>query len=419
VRDGDVLRPTNFTNLCFDLAEYRHMKLARTRFTVYRGTEPDDAPVFEEHGFAWLPQAVRALLEHLLVHATTLPDEREGGEVERYPYSALREAIVNAAVHRDWSIEAPLCVTVFADRVEVRSPGGLLPGTDPASLDRGTAPPRRRNPCVAWLLGGLRLTAPEGEGLRTILADASRLGAPRPTFEVGPDHVTCTVYEHRRSRLHVELDDIERRLAAGDVAGAWAAVEPLAAALPDNPAALSMSLRVARSAGHLDAIAEALFDRHYDFRRLDPRAHVAMVEDAADRHGVHAFWPMHSEWALDLVRHARLPEADRARLAIALARAGQLDDMHEVAVACVGRYHPPPPHLLPMLLAVARAWSAHVARVRAYVAAHPPRRRDPKDQGDLRRALEMIERAEECAREAGDEAAAAEMAAARAALEER
>jgi hypothetical protein len=72
-----------------------------------------------------------------------------------------------------------------------------------------------------------------------------------------------------------------------------------------------------------------------------------------------------------------------------------------------------------MLLAVARAWSAHVARVRAYVAAHPPRRRDPKDQGDLRRALEMIERAEECAREAGDEAAAAEMAAARAALEER
>src|ERR671925_397356 len=50
-----------------------------------------------------------------------------------YPYEALREAIVNAVVHRDYHrIGETVRLFMYTDRVEIRSPGGLLPGV---SLD--------------------------------------------------------------------------------------------------------------------------------------------------------------------------------------------------------------------------------------------------------------------------------------------
>ena len=50
-------------------------------------------------------------------------------------YEALREAVVNAVVHRDYSrVGETVRVFMYADRVEVRSPGALLPGITLADL---------------------------------------------------------------------------------------------------------------------------------------------------------------------------------------------------------------------------------------------------------------------------------------------
>jgi len=58
-------------------------------------------------------------------------------EVAEYPYEAIREAVCNAVCHRDYRIEgASVRIMVFADRIEVNSPGGLPPGVTLANIER-------------------------------------------------------------------------------------------------------------------------------------------------------------------------------------------------------------------------------------------------------------------------------------------
>ncbi len=57
-------------------------------------------------------------------------------DIPEYPYEAIREAIINAIAHRDYKRRgAPIIIAIFDDRVEVRNPGGLLPGLNIKKLE--------------------------------------------------------------------------------------------------------------------------------------------------------------------------------------------------------------------------------------------------------------------------------------------
>lgn len=57
-------------------------------------------------------------------------------DIPEYPFEAVREAVINAIAHRDYTrIGAPIIISIFDDRVEVVSPGGLLPGLDIKKLE--------------------------------------------------------------------------------------------------------------------------------------------------------------------------------------------------------------------------------------------------------------------------------------------
>jgi ATP-dependent DNA helicase RecG len=71
-------------------------------------------------------------------------------EIPEYPLRALREAITNVVMHRNWFIEgANVFVEIYADRIEIVSPGGLPAGLSPEELGTRSV---RRNPLVADLL---------------------------------------------------------------------------------------------------------------------------------------------------------------------------------------------------------------------------------------------------------------------------
>lgn len=90
--------------------------------------------------------------------------------IPEYPMKALREAITNAVMHRDWFIEgANIFVEIYTDRIEVVSPGGLPKGMTLADLGSKSI---RRNALIADLLHRIDFIEKAGTGIKRIRDEA-------------------------------------------------------------------------------------------------------------------------------------------------------------------------------------------------------------------------------------------------------
>jgi ATP-dependent DNA helicase RecG len=93
-------------------------------------------------------------------------------ESTRYPTFAWQEALVNALAHRDYRVRGR-CVEVwlFDDRMEVISPGSLLPEVDLDRLRRRERQHASRNPCITRVLVEFNLMRDRGEGIPRMFAE--------------------------------------------------------------------------------------------------------------------------------------------------------------------------------------------------------------------------------------------------------
>jgi ATP-dependent DNA helicase RecG len=77
-------------------------------------------------------------------------------DIPEYSIEVLREAVMNAVVHRDYSRRGErVRVFYYPDRVEVRSPGLLLPGITVEHMQQGEVQSKLRNPASAGLLSSI------------------------------------------------------------------------------------------------------------------------------------------------------------------------------------------------------------------------------------------------------------------------
>ena len=71
-------------------------------------------------------------------------------EYPDYPKEALREALINAIIHRDYSvIGSEVHIDILDDRIEITSPGGMYNNKPIQELNLTTVPSTRRNPIIA------------------------------------------------------------------------------------------------------------------------------------------------------------------------------------------------------------------------------------------------------------------------------
>ena len=89
-------------------------------------------------------------------------------EMWDYPEAALREALLNALVHRDYSFSGSVIINVNEQMIEFISIGGLLPGLSPEDIKSGISQPRNRN--LAEVFHRLHLIESYGTGIRRIFA---------------------------------------------------------------------------------------------------------------------------------------------------------------------------------------------------------------------------------------------------------
>ncbi len=116
----------------------------------------------------------------------TIIDQDTGRRVDKseYPVIALREAVLNALVHRDYSIHTqgmPIEVIMYQNRVEIRNPGGLYGRLTIDNL--GKVQPDTRNPVLARALEFLGIVENRYSGIPTMRRVFQLAGLPEPRFE--------------------------------------------------------------------------------------------------------------------------------------------------------------------------------------------------------------------------------------------
>ena len=98
-----------------------------------------------------------------------------------YPEAAVREAMLNMLIHRDYSFSASSFVKIYSDRIEFVSVGGLLPGIKLEDVELGLSVCRNKN--LADIFYRLELIEAYGTGLKKINDSYSESSA-KPQIEV-------------------------------------------------------------------------------------------------------------------------------------------------------------------------------------------------------------------------------------------
>ena len=128
----------------------------------------------------------------------TIIDPNTGRRNDRteYPVIAIRELILNALIHRDYSIHtdtAPITIRMFSDRFEIENPGGLY---GRMTLDRlGKVSADTRNPAIANAMEILGETENRYSGIPTIINAMEEHGLPAPVFESDRGVFKVTLYK--------------------------------------------------------------------------------------------------------------------------------------------------------------------------------------------------------------------------------
>ncbi|MCI5578698.1 MAG: putative DNA binding domain-containing protein [Oscillospiraceae bacterium] len=112
------------------------------------------------------------------------PQTGKRADKTEYPVIAVRELILNALIHRDYSTHTestPITIKMFANRIEIENPGGLY---GRMTLDRlGKVAADTRNPFLANALEVIDVTENRYSGIPTVCNAMKNAGLPEPKFE--------------------------------------------------------------------------------------------------------------------------------------------------------------------------------------------------------------------------------------------
>lgn len=153
------------------------------RCARFRGTDKSrflDQVEIDEY----LPRAVESAMAFVERHtAQALEIERvRRKEIPEYPPAAIREAIINAIVHADYSIGGmSINVAVFDDRIEISNPGSLPFGLTLEAAIAGVS--KLRNRVIGRVFRELKLIEQWGSGMGRMISACAEAGLRPPHFE--------------------------------------------------------------------------------------------------------------------------------------------------------------------------------------------------------------------------------------------
>lgn len=150
------------------------------------------------------------------MRVATKIDPRTGKRTDtpQYPMDAIREAVLNALVHRDYSIHTqgmPIQIIMYTDRIEISNHGGLYGRLRVDQL--GKTQPDTRNPVLVTAMEVLGETENRYSGIPRIRHAMQELGLPEPVFTDKRGVFTVTLYNatHADSSVSKEVAVLDEK----------------------------------------------------------------------------------------------------------------------------------------------------------------------------------------------------------------
>jgi ATP-dependent DNA helicase RecG len=112
-------------------------------------------------------------------------------QIRHYAKDVVRELLVNAFVHKSFTISGDIFISVYKDRLEIKNPGGLPFGV---TKDNILHQVQRRNPHLIDTFKALKLMENEGSGYDLIYEKLSLDGKMYPKIESDINYVQVTIY---------------------------------------------------------------------------------------------------------------------------------------------------------------------------------------------------------------------------------
>ena len=217
VLERDTLFPTHAALLLSESPDRkRFFPYAKIECARFKGTETKvflDQATIDEPIYAAIEPCMAFIKRNIALGSRI-------GEIYRedrweYPLEAVREAIINAVVHRDYSIQgSDIKVAIFDDMLEITSPGPLPDALPPDAL--GTGRSEIRNRILAPIFKELKLIEAWGTGIRKMRSETEKYPEIELILqEIGHAFQVQFIKKEvqgAHDKAHEPMTDIERRL---------------------------------------------------------------------------------------------------------------------------------------------------------------------------------------------------------------
>jgi len=199
-KDGDELLPTGFGILLFGKNPRDLFPQAGMQGTVHYVNGETEIKDFNEP-IALIPYLVDNWLRKILP-LTIDRSAIERKEKVAFPTEIMREAVINALVHRDYDIAGAKCqLIVTNDTILIKSPGYPVSPIKLEHLQSFSASSLSRNPELFYVLSQMKMVEERGLGMETWKSLPEKYNLPLPKYAFEDPYLVLTLY---RSRIGVE-----------------------------------------------------------------------------------------------------------------------------------------------------------------------------------------------------------------------
>lgn len=175
-----------------------------------------DIKDFSGNLFDLIDRADGYIKEHIQIASRLVPGQIAKKDIPQYPMFAIRELIVNAVAHRDYSVSGSrIIIKMFRNRIEYSSPGGFPGDVTPENIaDKQYS----RNSILVTVLNKVKYIEAIGDGINRVIDSVKKhpMGPKLPLFGEAGNTVIITLHSADMNKLaeeppKVELNKRQRR----------------------------------------------------------------------------------------------------------------------------------------------------------------------------------------------------------------